>query len=143
MLAGGEEVAELATGAELAAAGASSSGRGVRLSGAEPARFAIGLVEGPKSGVETAALDPWSATPRKLPLPVIAAGRLFAVEPAAHAGGVVDADATAVPRESGCFEVRPGGGTLVPGAGGIVTDGGGVVPDGCHAGAGDEGNGWL
>jgi hypothetical protein len=115
----------------------------VRLSTAEPAPGAVGMVEAPKSGVETAALDPCSATPRKLPLPVIAGGRLFAVEPAAHAGGVVDADATAAPRESGCFEVRPGGGTLVPGAGGIVTDGGGVVPDGCHAGAGDDGDGWL
>jgi len=120
----------------------------MRLSKAVPARFALVPVDDPKSGVETAALEPWSETPLKLAAPAGGAGRLFAPEPADHAGGDAAGAEEGTLGRSGIFDVKPGGGAAIPGRGvavpdgGIVVPAGGVVvPDGCHAGGGDDGDG--
>jgi len=147
--------------AAFAAAAASSSGRGRRLSKAGPTRLALGPLADPNSGVETAALEPWSETPRTLAVLSVGVGRLFAPEPADHAEGDVGAEEEGVLRRSGIFDVKPGGGAAAPGRGVAAPDGGvaipagggavpeggvaipagGVaVPDGCHAGGSDDGD---
>jgi hypothetical protein len=113
----------------------------MRLSRAVAARLPVVPVEGPNSGVATAALDPWSATPRKLPPLPIGTGWLFALELAGRAGGAADADERVAPRGSGVFDVKPGGGVFVPGGGEVVPDGGAVVPDDRQAGDADDDDG--
>jgi hypothetical protein len=119
----------------------------MRLSKAVPTRFGLVPAEDPKSGVETADLEPWSETPLKLAVLPVGARRLFVPEPADHPGGDVGVDEEGVLRGAGIFDVKPGGGVAAPGKGVAVPDGGVVVPaggvvvpDGCHAGGGDDGD---
>lgn len=110
---------EVGEGVAFPMAGASSSGRGIRLSKAVPARVVVALGGVPRSGAATADLEPCSETPRKLILlPAGAAGRPVALP----RGG--DVAAEGVPRRSGVFDVKPGGGVVVAGEGEAIPGGG-------------------